>query len=97
MTNEQCKAICTAILLNSTYYNETSAQKIVSIVEEECLKEKPKVAYAPATWIKASEKQPADGVLVVVKTKDGATYFGSAYKGKLMSNVEYWYQLPEQV
>lgn len=46
-------------------------------------------------WIKPSERVPADGVLVVVKTKGGAIYFGGAYKGKLMSNVEYWYPLPE--
>lgn len=47
-------------------------------------------------WIDVREKQPSDGALVVVKTKDGAKYFGSAYEGKLMSNVEYWYPLPQE-
>lgn len=57
----------------------------------------PRLAPAPAVaqWIKASEKQPDNGVLVVVRTKDGATYFGRAYDGKLMSNVVEWYPLPD--
>lgn len=47
------------------------------------------------SWISVKKELPHDGVLVVVKTKDGAKYFGSAYEGKLMPNVEYWYPIPE--
>lgn len=53
-------------------------------------------AQQTGRWIPVTEKMPEDGVLVIVKTKDGAKYFGSAYEGRFMPNVECWYPLPEE-
>lgn len=52
---------------------------------------------APTTWIPVGDaRRPADGELVVVKTKDGCKYFGSAYDGKFMKDIVAWYPLPKE-
>lgn len=46
-------------------------------------------------WIKPEEHMPQDDELVVVKTKDGAKYFGRTISGRFMDNVVAWYPLPK--
>lgn len=45
-------------------------------------------------WISVDEQMPNDGERVVVLTKSGAIYCGTAWNGKMMPNVRCWIPIP---
>lgn len=45
-------------------------------------------------WISVDEQMPNDGERVVVLTKNGAIYCGTAWEGRMMPIVRYWLPIP---
>lgn len=46
-------------------------------------------------WIKVEDSMPEDTERVVVRTKDGATYFLSPINGRFPQYITHWYRLPQ--
>lgn len=46
-------------------------------------------------WIKVEEQMPNDNERVVVRTKNGATFFLSPIGGKFPNTITHWFRLPE--
>ena len=58
---------------------------------KECSQERPQLKWESVRFC-----VPPDGERVVVKTKDGATYFSSATNGKFFDNITHWFRLPNE-
>lgn len=46
-------------------------------------------------WVKVQDGMPNDDERVVIRTKDGATYFLHPIEGKFPADVLEWYRLPK--
>lgn len=46
-------------------------------------------------WISIEDDMPLDNERVVVRTKDGATFFLSPINGKFTNNVTHWLRIPQ--
>ncbi len=50
---------------------------------------------ANAQWVSVNDYLPQDNERVVVRTKDGATYFLHPISGKFPTDIVEWYRLPK--
>ena len=48
-----------------------------------------------SSWVSVEKRMPDDDKRVVVRTKDGATYFLHPINGKFPADIKEWYELPQ--